>query len=260
MRALVASLSLSLAAIFGWPCHPASAADPAPRTITWSELEPVVRATLAAASSDAEEPKGEWAESVGAAVERTLPRVGLEADAAFQASPAGSLAGLLERPRAARLIRAAVADVLREDGINCTDCRLPAPPPRDVTFADVLPYVQSAVYVGADDLQTPIEHPAFHACVGGIVNAMLPDDELGEVALAATFASLEDEAVLARFKERVIEARRAHPKADQGVVTALLRGFVATDPILVAALRKSVAAEAEVAGLRFRDCGGPAGD
>lgn len=132
--------------------------------------------------------------------------------------------------------------------------RDPAPTGREFTFADILPYLQATTYVGTDDMTTPVEEPTMHVCEEGLSAAKLPDAQIGRVALAAMVAAPTDAAVLQRMKAHVKAARMTWPKAEAPSITGFYRGFLATDPVLIADLRARVAEAARAEGMRCRDC------
>lgn len=240
---------------------PQSAASE-PSAWTWERLAPIVGARLdsmlgvADGAPDAADISPQIAAALDEAIEATLPRVSLQLGRA-QTAPGTASPGahLLEHERSARLLRAAVAAALASRGVTCADCAPPARPVRDVTMVELLPYVATSTYVGTDDMEAPLTRPAFHVCAGGIDSAMLPDDELGEVALAAMMTLVQDEdGLVPLLREHVRRARADRPKGDARTITDLYRWRVAADKAILDALRPALHAEAGAAGLRCVDC------
>lgn len=258
--ALVA-FALAACTAFAAPEHEHAAAS-AEREWTWSGLAPAMASGIDAALGAGEPaPPGDLSpgvrEAIDEAVVATLPRVfvkfGRLTSQPLDASPGEAL---LAHERSARLFRQALAASLSAREIACPDCAPPLGAVRDVSFLDLLPYAIASTYVGTDDMEVPAEKGAAHVCAGGIIAAMLPDDELAEVALAAMLSGMEsdDSRLFDAVRKHVRDARRDRPKGDARVVTDLYRIRLLADRMFIDALRGPLSAECKAAGLRCADC------
>lgn len=231
---------------------------------SWSGLAPVMAARIDAATGASEAaPPGDLPpaviEAIDDAVAATIPRVSVQL-CKLTAKPLDTSLGAahLAHERSARLFRQALASSLSARGLACPDCALPPRAVRDVSLFDVLPYAIAATFIGTDDMKTPVEEGHGHLCAEGIREAMLPDDDLAEVALAAMVAGCaeDDSGLLDLIRQQVTEARRDQPKGDARAVTDLYRLRLLASRDFIDVLRGPLAAECKAAGMRFIDCPG----
>lgn len=291
MRSPSARLATMLAGVLALSAAaPVGSADAPPLEVTWAQVGPLLRARFAVVSPDGKSfapssaaplPDGSPGPVRDAIVALTsgetpegaevLRRIALDISAAMAAAgkkaPFGSdraadseryREALLAGEHASRLLRNGLASLLRERGVACADCAVPEPGPRDVRFAELVPYLARFVTVGRGDLT---DHAGFHVCTGinGLSTLASVDPELAAASVAAMFRVVRDHPdAIEKAGAHVAEARRKHPGPESpdllGAVNAEVWEALAHDGAFLDDMRMFVASEAEAVGLTCRDC------
>lgn len=273
----------------------ASTAAASAPSVTWSQMEPLLRARFAVRqeqgkyyvwTSEAPCPKADVpAPALKAVRDVTVPgkpggeglaelfrqcmlEITLALRTAAKQDPLGGdlaadserfRAALFSQEHAARTLRNGLARLLAERGVTCADCAVPEPPPREIRFADLVPYLARFAYVGPGDLSDPDGRAHFHVCSGinGLGSIEHVDPMLATAALAAMYQASQTE-VMPHVSALLQAIRKDHAgpetKELRGAVNAELARRLAEDPEFLSAMRPLLVGELAACGLACADC------